>query len=107
MEGNAITALVDDAESAIGTAVRARVVHHLVSKVERERFPEMARTPRTEQQALAMIRGVATELRQAGKALALAALQLNDAGKGRPANLAHQAAQRAEHLANELVPEHA
>lgn len=107
MEANAITTLVDEAESVIGTAVRDRVVQHLVSKLEREQFPEMARRPRTEQQALAMIRGVATELRQAGKALALAAQQLNDAGKGRPASLAHQAAQRAEHLANELVPEHA
>ena len=63
--------------------------------------------PRTEKAALAMIRGVADELRHAGLELAIAARVLKDHGHGVPATRAHQAAQRAESLANELVPQRA
>jgi hypothetical protein len=58
---------------------------------------------RTEQQALALIRGVADSLLEADTALKAAAEALKNAGKGYAANQAWRAHLEAAHAAQELI----
>lgn len=103
---NELVMLTEAAEKRVAERLRERVVERIADHIERE-VQDPARMPRTEQAALALIRGVAEELRKAGQELAVAARVLKDNGYGLPANRAHQAAQRAESMANELVPQRA
>lgn len=98
--------LTEVAEKRVSERLRERIVERIVEQIEREvRDPHGM--PRTEKAALAMIRGIADELRIAGRELAAAAQTLKNHGHGLPASRAHQAARRAEDLANELVPQRA
>lgn len=81
--------------------VRAR--SHLVRRFESELTGKRQRIT-TEQAALAMLKGASLELEAAGKALDSAAEQLRDAGVGKQASQAKQAATRAKAAAGELVP---
>lgn len=99
--------LVTEAERRVGAAIRERAIQHIADALEQAHFPEASRMPRTEKAALAMIRGIADELRLAAQQLEAAAKAMKEGGLVLPANRAHQAAQRAESLANELVPQRA
>lgn len=59
--------------------------------------------PKTEQQALALLKTIAGELQQAGRALDAAALELNKRAGGMHAGKAKQAAQRALQTAEGLL----
>lgn len=80
-----------------------RAKEHLLEKLDRQ-FRDRPRLD-TEQAALSMIRGVATELRAAAMALLEAGEHLRIAGRGYQANQARQAGLRAQQAAAELIDE--
>lgn len=106
MSVDSLVMLTEDAEKRVAERLRERVVERIAEHLERE-VSDPTRMPRTETAALAMIRGVADELRLAGQELERAAQHMKQAGLGPSASRAHVAAQRAESFANELVPRRA
>lgn len=106
MSADVLVMLTEIAEKRVAERLRERVVERMVEQLERE-VVDPARMPSTEKAALAMIRGVADELRVAGEELERAAAHLKQAGLGPSASRVHVAAQRAESLASELVPRRA
>lgn len=98
--------LTVEAEKRVAARLRERVIDRIVQQIERE-VTDPSAIPRTEKAALAMIRGVADELRIAGQELQVAAAVLKREGIGAAASRAHLAAQRADTHANELVPQRA
>jgi len=93
-----------DPVMSLGDRWRARAIHHLEEKLDRE-FRERPRLD-TEQAALAMVHGVARELHTAGKALLAAAKRMKDKADAVGASQTHQAAQRALRNAQALLGEH-
>lgn len=84
-------ALVLDAEALVGRRVRSRVLLHIAEAIERDLRGGHPRTPdeaTTIEQLLDVIQASAGALDQA-------AMDLNNAGRGLPANRAKQAAMRA------------
>jgi len=74
--------------------ILARVAARLVQKLDRHLFgtrPHME----TEQQAIAVLKGLALELQHAGRELGMAAAELKAKGHGMAANRAHIAHKRA------------
>ena len=89
---------------AIGQLWRGRAAERLMARAQRQLRQGLPITmPDGEQQAMSIIRDVAAELMVAGEALAAAAKQLRDDGKGFRASQAYAAGQRAKAAAEELV----
>ena len=100
LRGNQVT----QPPSPIGDLWRSRAAERLMARAQRQLRQGLPITmPDGEQQAMSIIRDVAAELMVAGEALAAAAKQLRDDGKGYRASQAYAAGQRAKAAAEELV----
>jgi hypothetical protein len=84
----------------LGAYLCARAADHLDRRLLDYLTPRLI--PRTEQQAQAVLKGIALELATAGRALHAAAESLKVAGKATPASRARQAGNRALAVAEGL-----
>ena len=101
---NPALALFELAEEAVAERWRLRIVQRIANQLDRELSEGLPmRAPSSEEVALGIIKGVASELRAATDALSAAATVLKNAGKGHQASQAHQAAQRAAKAAEDLI----
>jgi hypothetical protein len=95
--------LLPDADlTSYGRQRRERAAQHLERRLDRY-FDDRPRV-QSEAQFMALLKGVAGELRDAGQALEKAAQRFkNLGGQGLAANDAYRASQRAQRVADDLV----
>lgn len=97
---DAATELVDDASERLSRFYRNRVTERICESMDRDlREGLPARMPTTEQEVNALIRTMAQDVQKAARALDTAAEALREAGAGKAAAVAKQAAREA-HLAH-------
>lgn len=103
-EDHPIVALTADAEDQVAQHWRDRIVTRIAESIDRElREGLPMQAPSSEEQALAIVKGVAGELREAANSLFYAAGVLKACGKAYQASQTHQSGQRALKVAEDLI----